>query len=67
MFTFRSRKSKADQSRQDFEFEYLLFLASAFQAAERQPMIDSDTLKCEFQCNEQSESVVANTARETSS
>ena len=66
MFKFRSRKSKEDQSRKDFEFEYLLFLASAFQAAKRQPIVDFDTSRCEFQCNEQSESVVANTARATS-
>jgi hypothetical protein len=65
MFKFHSRKSKTDQSRQDFEFEYLLFLASAYQAAERLPIVQSDASRCEFQFNEQFQSMIANSARET--
>jgi hypothetical protein len=67
MFKFRLRKSQRNRSRQDFEFEYLLFLASAIESAERQALAESAASGCESTCNAQSQSVVANTAPGTSS
>jgi len=67
MFKFCLRNSQRNRSRQDFEFEYLLFLASAIEPAERQAVVESAASSCESNYKAQSPSVVANTAPGTSS